>query len=274
MKTRKVFALMILLPAIGVMCYAGFHLLETQQIYQESNSNYEYLRNQVRGAESSVKAVYKADDFEEIYETDKTGDITNEIENKRKVYIPKFEIDFGLLKTINKDAAAWLYCPDTVIDYPVMKADDYSYYLNHLPDGTANANGSLFIDYNCASDFSEPLTVVYGHHMKSGTMFGSLVGYKDQKYYEEHPFMYLYTEQGNYRIEIMYGCLIGAGQWRERAFMYAENIEALLDYAAHNTTFESDVKYEEGDRIIALSTCSYEFNDARYVVIGILKSEY
>jgi len=102
-------------------------------------------------------------------------------------------------------------------------------------------------------------------------MFGSLKGYKQQDYFEKYPFMDLYTEQRNYRIELLYGFVIGAGQWRERALMYPENVLALLAYAAHNTTFKSEVKYEEGDRIIALSTCSYEFDDARYVVIGVLR---
>ena len=104
---------------------------------------------------------------------------------------------------------AWLYCPDTVIDYPVMKADDYSYYLKHLPDGTHNANGTLFLDYNCAPDFSDSLSVIYGHKMKSGKMFGSLEGYKKEGYYSEHPYMYLYTKQGKFRINLVYGCVIG-----------------------------------------------------------------
>jgi len=166
---------------------------------------------------------------------------------------------------------AWLYCPDTAIDYPVIKADDYAYYLTHLPDGAQNANGALFIDFNNAPDFTDQLTVIYGHNMKSGMMFGSLDEYKRQRHYDEHPYMYLYTEDANYRIELLYGCVIGAGQWRERAFMYKENINALIAYAADNTTFESVAKYSEGDRVIAMSTCSYEFEGARYVVIGILR---
>ena len=101
-------------------------------------------------------------------------------------------------------------------------------------------------------------------------MFGSLTGYKEQSYYEKHPYMDLYTKQGNYRIDLLYGCVVGAGQWREKAFMFKENKKALLSYAAFGTTFESNIKYKEGDKLVALSTCSYEFNDARYVVIGVL----
>ena len=240
MKKRGTLALLALLLGIGVMAFAGFRLLEARKVYQEGDAAYQEINGQVKRDEKPPAGGLR--------------------------------IDFEALRAVNEDAVAWLHSPGTAIDYPVMKAKDYSYYLRRLPDGTGNANGSLFIDYNCAPDFSGPLTVIYGHHMKSGKMFGSLKGYKDQTYYSKHPAMYLYTERGNYRIDLLYGCVIGAGQWRERAFMYPENVRALLAYAAHNTTFESDVKYEEGDKVIALSTCSYEFDNARYIVLGVLRA--
>ena len=190
------------------------------------------------------------------------------------VEIPAISIDFEALQAVNRDAVAWLYSPDTVIDYPVMRAKDYNYYLRHLPDGTRNNNGTLFIDYNW-TDFSDELAVVYGHNMRSGKMFGSLEYYKKQAYFEEHPYLYLYTAEGkNYRVDLLYGCVIGAGQWRQRAFMFKENLDALLAYAAHNTTFISEAEYAQGDRVVALSACSYAFDNARYVVVGVLRPEY
>ena len=263
---------MVLLLGIGVMVYAGAQIAETQHIYQEGSTAYNDLSIQVK---KSAPINFGESPTQQ---SDTDTEISHEIKGtsqsrEMQIYIPDFDIDFDMLKAINKDTAAWLYSPGTVIDYPVMEADDYNYYLYHLPDGTRNANGSLFIDYNCASDFSDRLTVIYGHHMKTGDMmFGSLKGYKNQEYYKEHPFMYLYTEKENYRIDILYGFVISAGQWREKAFMYEENLGAFLDYAIRNTTFKSEAKYEEGDKIVALSTCSYEFDDARYVVLGVLKT--
>jgi len=271
MRRHVIAAFIVLLLGIGVMTYAGSQLLKTEQIYREGNAVYELLSENVRGNDmTGFKTPVKT------LQTGQSSTQTPQTEGSQidpQADIPHLGIDFEALETINRDAVAWLYCPDTVIDYPVMRADDYCYYLDHLPDGTKNANGSLFLDYNCAPDFSDRLSVVYGHNMKSNRMFGSLMGYKDQSYYEAHPFMYLYTESGNYRIELLYGCVIGAGQWRDRAFMYEVNIRAFLTYAAYNTTFYNDTVYMEGDRIIALSTCSYEFDDARYVVAGILREE-
>ena len=256
-KRKRVVFWIILILSICTMLFAGYKLWEGRQVYLEGEQNYKQLADNVKLADLPVSHAENAAGAEP------------------DVQIPGMAIDFDKLREVNPDAVAWLYCPDTAIDYPVMKATDYSYYLDHLPDGTVNANGALFIDYNCAPDFSDSLTVVYGHHMKSGKMFGCLVGYKKQEYYEQHPYMYLYTAQGNYRVDLLYGCVIGAGEWRERAFMFEANLNALLSYADHNTTFESGTRYaEEGGRVIALSTCSYEFDDARYFVLGLLQPEY
>ncbi|MCL2125347.1 MAG: class B sortase [Oscillospiraceae bacterium] len=289
MKGRKrvFFAIPIILAGLAVMMFAGLRVIETKQLYREGNASYESIGNSVRkfsefgaalsdaewrGEQSAAlpDAGWREGQTAALRVVDVHGE-SDEAERVYDIYIPGVEIDFAALREINKDAAAWLYSPGTVIDYPVLESDNYSYYLNHLPDGTVNANGSLFIDYNSEPDFSGPLTVVYGHHMKSGSMFGSLVEYKRQEYFDEHPFMYLYAEHGDYRIDVMYGVVIGAGQWKERAFMYAENIDAFVEYAEANSTFVSGVVFEEGDRLVALSTCSYEFDDARYVVLGVLK---
>jgi sortase B len=250
-KTRRnrAIAWFLLAASLCVMAVAGYSLREPWQAYRESKDAYGELASQVRpGGPPDVP--------------------------EAAVEIPDMPIDFGGLQTVNPDAAAWLYSPGTVIDYPVMRATDYNYYLRHLPDGTYNVNGTLFIDYNNAPDFTDKLTVIYGHHMRSGAMFGSLKGYKGQDYFEKHPCMYLYTQQGNYRIDLLYGCVIGMNEWRERAFMYEANLDALLGYATSHTTFTSSAQYIPGDRIVAMSTCSYEFDGARYVVLGVLRAEW
>ena len=258
MKKRKINAvpaLLALLVGICLTAYAGRQLWETKQIYREGNMVYDGLADLVK--KNAAAGLSAAGSSGETYFPIPGLEIG-------------FEIDFDALAAVNKDTSAWLYSPDTAIDYPVLKSEDDTYYLTRLPDGTPNANGSLFIDCRNTPDFRDPLTVVYGHHMKSGRMFGSLEGYKKQEYYGKHPFMYLLTRQENYRIDLLYGCVIDAEIWRKETFMHAENIGVFLAYAQDNTTFESRVNDREGDRIVALATCSYEFDDARYVVIGIL----
>lgn len=104
-------------------------------------------------------------------------------------------MDFAALEGVNSDIVAWLYGADTGLNYPIVQAEDNDYYLYRLLDGTWNKNGTIFMDYVNRSDFSDQNTLVYGHHMKSGAMFGALVQYKKQEFYDAHPYLYLYTPQ-------------------------------------------------------------------------------
>ena len=251
---NTIIAYMLLTISFCAMLISGYQLWNIQREDHESHERYEQLVNKVR-----------PDGFVYVPPEVLSGYL-NDVE------ILEMSIDFMALKEISKNAVAWLYSPNTVIDYPVMRTYDYDQYLRHLPDGTYNTNGSLFIDYNNMPDFSDSLTVIYGHNMKTGWMFGSLEGYKSQTYFEKHPYMYLYTASDNFRIDLIYGFVIEASEWREKAFMYKENLHDLLSYAAYNTTFTSEVRYTGNERVVALSTCSYEFKGARYVVIGVLRS--
>ncbi|RFZ79608.1 class B sortase [Lacrimispora amygdalina] len=248
----------LLLAALCVIAWSGYRLWEARQMYVQGDQSYERLQDLVRQPENAADG----------------AEADSNLPQEPQAEAPALFIDFDALWKAGIDAAAWLYCPDTPINYPVMRADDYDWYLHHLPDGTYNANGSLFLDFNGPADFSGNLSIIYGHNMKNGKMFGSLTGYKKQAYFEQHPSMYLYTQEENYRVDLMYGCVIGAGEWRDRAFMFETNLDALLSYAAYNTTFDSGLSRAEGDRVIVFSTCSYEFNDARYVVLGLLRPEY
>ena len=251
---KNVLAGLLLIIALGVMAFSGCRLWSIHQMYAQGDHSYEQLAGLVHRTLPAVS----------MQKDQTTGP-----------EIPEISVDFAALQEVNEDGIAWLYNPGTAIDYPVVRATDYDWYLHHLPDGTYNSNGTLFLDYNNPDDFSGRLNIIYGHHMKSGKMFGSLMGYKEQEYFQEHPCLYLYTaEQGNFRIELLYGCVIGAGQWRDRAFMFEGNLDSLLSYASHHTTFQSEAAYTDNDRFLVLSTCSYEFDGARYVVIGKMIPEY
>ena len=254
---KNIAAGIILILSLFVMGITGYKLWESNQIYREANESYDQLIAMVRPGNLQAKTNIN----EEI----------NELSDELPDEDLRMAVDFAALKTINNDGVAWLYGPGSVIDYPVMQARDYDYYLHHLPNGKYNANGSLFIDYNNASDFSDRLTIIYGHNMNSGRMFGSLTKYKEQSYFDENPHMYLFTEQQDYRIDFVYGCMIAAGEWRDRAFMYQVNTDSLLSYADYHSTFTSGVTHTPDDRVIVLSTCSNDFNDARYILIGILR---
>ena len=179
-------------------------------------------------------------------------------------------VDFALLRETNSDIAGWLYCPDTPIDLPVVQGADNAYYLSHLFDGTPNNTGTLFLDAGNAGDFSDPITVLYGHNLKNGAMFGTLARFKDPEYFEAHPDFWLLTPEGNYRAALTAGCVIPADDPFYAVPHQPENALALVKAAMENTALPASEQVSWQDRFLVLSTCSYEFENARYILIGRL----
>lgn len=179
-------------------------------------------------------------------------------------------IDFETLLENNRDVVGWLYCPDTVIHYPVARGKDNDYYLHRGLDGNYLYCGTLFADYRNGEPGEDANYIIYGHSMRNGTMFGTLANYKQQAYYDQHPVMYYLTPNGNYKLELFAGLVV---KHNDRAYLPKQSKEEffqlLQDYKA-KSTFQSDVVPEHTDTIVTLSTCSYEFDNARYLVIGRL----
>lgn len=179
-------------------------------------------------------------------------------------------VDFAKLTARNADVIGWLYCADTPINYPVVQAKDNDKYLHAGLDGKYLRSGTLFVDYRNDAIGEDRQFIVYGHSMKNKTMFGSLMGYKKQEYYEAHPVLYYLTPDAEYRIELFAGCVMKVLQ-----IIYQPNpgTAEYADYLAEmrsKSTFHSDVVVTPEDAVVVLSTCSYEFDNARYVALGKL----
>ena len=184
---------------------------------------------------------------------------------------PQFQPDFEMLKGINDDIAGWLISEGTVINYPVVQGSDNSYYLSHLFNGSRNRMGTLFIDCDNAPAFEDSNTIIYGHHMKSGAMFASLLGYREQTYYNAYPTMLLLTPEGNYKVELFAGYITpAASDIYRKTFSSDDAFAQYLKDVRAKSDFFSDVEVTPQDHIITLSTCTYEYDEARYVVQGKL----
>lgn len=222
--------------------------------------------------ETGDKAYEKlAESVKEDEEPDK-GPASSEAEEKG-LEEEILAVNLEAAQDVNSDIMAWLNCPDTVIDYPVCQGEDNAYYLTHLADGTYNRNGCLFMDCGNAKDFSDDNTIIYGHHMASGKMFASLVRYADQSYYDAHPVMYLTAGDQQYEIEIFSGYATTADS---SAYMIncgsKKEFVGWLKGICEKSDFKADaMEISTSDRIVTLSTCAYDFQDARYVVHGRLK---
>ena len=181
------------------------------------------------------------------------------------------QADFAALSEVNPDIAAWLILEGSRINYPVVQGADNSFYLSHLFDGTPNPSGALFIDSYNEPGFADQNTVIYGHNMKDDSMFSTLLAYRSQEFFEQHPQMLLLTPRGNYLVELFAGYQTGiaADSWRH-TFADASDFESWVSRSKERSDFTSDVEVLPTDRLLTLSTCSFAFDNARYVLVGKL----
>lgn len=190
------------------------------------------------------------------------------------------EVDFAeLTANINADIYAWIYIPDTEIDYPVLQhPTDNSYYLNYNLDGSKGYPGCIYSeDYN-TKDFSDPNTVLYGHNMKNGTMFAGLHKYADMDYLMEHPYVYIYTPERLYVYEIYAAYeysnahLLLNYDFDNKVF-FGEYLDEIRELRSMNHNIKDDVEVTTEDNILTLSTCITNKPNNRYLVQGVLLNE-
>jgi len=177
------------------------------------------------------------------------------------------EVDFDALTALNSQIVAWIRTEDGVINYPVVQGTDNEYYLNHLVDGTVNRNGSIFMDFRNGADFSDHNTFLYGHNMLDGAMFASLSLYSTPGYYDTHRELQLLTPSGDFRLQVFAGCVApGNSDLYQLTFTGEEDRAAYLEKIFVLSEFQTDVQVSVSDRLVTLSTCAYDYEDARYLL--------
>lgn len=251
-KSVKIALLSICAVLLLVFAFSAYKIFSTLIGYKVAENTYNDMANQFVSVAASP--------------TPAPPEVTAEPIEKSPI-----NVDFAGLKAKSADTVGWIYSPDTPINYPIAHTDNNFYYLDHILGGDANGNGNIFIDCKCASDFSDKNTLVYGHNMNDGSMFASLRNYREAEYYPDHPSLYISTPDKNYRLDLFTGFVTEpTSETYAYRFDEPEQFEAYLETVTAKSTFKSDVKVSAEDRIVTLSTCTYEFDDARYVVIGKL----
>lgn len=177
----------------------------------------------------------------------------------------------------NVDMAAWIQIPDTPVDYPVMWTPrDEEYYLMRGFDGKSNQNGCLILDTDsCLNPLTTNL-IIHGHNMKSGEMFGSLMKYQNEEYYQAHKEIILYTPecQRNYEVIAVFPSQVY--KKKDKVFKFYQffraDTEEEFDYFYNNikklSLYDTGVTAEFGDHFLTLSTCAYHVTNGRFVVIA------
>ena len=197
------------------------------------------------------------------------------------VSVPERVIDIAnLQETVNPDIYAWIYVPGTKVDYPILQhPTDDTYYLNYNLDGKKGYPGCIYSEkqYN-SKDFTDACTVLYGHNMKNGTMFGSLHRYEDEDFFYENRYIYVYTPERLlvYKIFAAYEYSnehLLANNDFESAYSFARFFLMAKDRRSMHHIFDEDVELTGEEHIITLSTCINGKPENRFLVQGVLINE-
>lgn len=178
------------------------------------------------------------------------------------------KVDWDTMIAKYPDLKAWISQKDTVINYPIAQAENNSKYLHHLLSGEYQTKGTLFIDYRNAIPFSgDFVTIIYGHRMKDGSMFWTVGDYRKQEYYDEHPTFFLQTPEKDYTMQVFAYVPIPADSSLYNPYVSTDEDKAkYLSLIESKNVLSTDVTVTPQDHIVMLSTCTYEYDNARAVV--------
>lgn len=234
---KKMVLNIILAVSAAVFCFSGWKLYSYYKSYQQADNEYKKIRKEV---------------------TDKGHK----------------EIDFKKLKKINSDVIGWIYIPGTEIDYPIVKGDDNEEYLHKTFDGTDNSSGSIFMDKNGKKDFQAEHNILYGHHMRNGSMFADLLEFREQSFVNKHHQIILYTPQKTLKLRVIAAYARKADTKIPVTFGDQRQKLSYLDEILRQSEIQTEVRSKKKiQKIYTFVTCSYESEDNRTFVHAIESGE-
>lgn len=172
------------------------------------------------------------------------------------------------LKSINSDYKMWIQIENTNINYPVVQGSDNDYYLKHNFRKESNISGTVFVE--SANDIDNDKNIIlYGHNMRNGTMFNNITNYKEESFFNEDNKISIIMNNTLYEYEV-FSVYVKNVSEVNLAIGFA-NEDEFINYAyneADESLYKKDVDFSAEDNLITLVTCSYEFTDARTIVVA------
>lgn len=183
-------------------------------------------------------------------------------------------LDLSYLQESNQDVTGWIVIPGTVISYPLLQGEDNQYYLKHTWRGEYNSVGSIFADHRNSADLGDFNTILYGHFIRNGSMFGSLNRYQEADYWREHPSIYLVHGGSVYRYDIFAAYETDVkGHVYQLGFPDRESRESYLSSCLEASVLDTGITPDGGARVLTLSTCTNRDDTSRWVVQAVLARE-
>lgn len=209
-------------------------------------------------------------------EYQKIQDLVINTEKKDDTKEETFSVDFEKLLEINSDVVGWIrFDEPSEINYPVVQGRDNEEYLKRTFEANTNKLGTLFVDVNNPGDFSGRNTFIYGHNMKNGSMFAQLLKYKDDSFYKEHPYFYIYTPDGKVRTYEIFSAGVVKDTSDSYIMDYADDaaFQTYIDYIKQQSAYPTSAEVTTASKIVSLSTCTNVRDDERFLVHGVMIKE-
>lgn len=254
---RRVRALIILLLAAVFTVSSGMLVHELIQ-YRQGEKTYD-----------EAKKIAKIPDFSKIKSQKNTATASDSSGGSTgDPYAGALSrMDFTALKKVNSDIFGWILIPNTVISYPLLDGNSNRYYLQHTWKKQKSVVGAIFLEQKNSASLSEFNTIVYGHNMKNGSMFGTLKKYGDRNYWKAHPFIYLTTSSGSRQYEIFAAYEVSTqGKTYQVEFSSEAAKASFLSYCRKHSVISTGISPKSYDYILTLSTCTGHGHTTRWVV--------
>lgn len=184
---------------------------------------------------------------------------------------------YAYLYATNNEMAGWINIPNSNIDMQIVKAPDNEKYLKTDFYGNYSRYGCPFMDYRNDSRELMQNTIIYGHHMSDGFVFSDLDKYKKVEGFAESPIINFDTIYASYKFKIYSVIITNAREADDNGYIFnytapefatPENFMAYIKALDERSLYKTGVNIQSTDKLLTLSTCTYDFNDARLVVIG------
>ncbi len=294
---------LLMLVALGVFIFSGYTLYGFYKEYKKGSDEYDNLEDSYAVENQTEDFDALEDDevlkaFQSIEEAEaesgedgaSVGSVTGDsaagkfaghevktvTENGKKVTLPVMAnpIDFEELESVNEDIVGWLRIRALDISYPVVQAEDNDFYLHRTFEKTDNFAGCLFLNYLNRPDLTDQNTIVYGHNMKNGSMFGKLKQFREEGTYEKSKFFWIFTPDFIYQYRIFAATVVNKTGLTYQTAFTDEQFDEFIDYAFEHSEIDAgEVEVTKEDRIVTLSTCTGD-DSTRFAVMGKLAQVY
>ncbi len=266
LKTRKADFWYRMIICVCILVFAGSitKLIMIFHEYNSAKSEYDNLEDEFLAdvaVEDVTSGALATGESVEVVQTDENG-------KKTSFIFKPLSVDFASLKKTNKDVVGWIQFETFSLSYPIVQDSGNNYYLNHTFKKQKNSSGAIFIGPNNKSGFQDTNTVIYGHNMKNGTMFGLLGRYKEKVFYQYNQYFRIYTPNGTQRYQIfsVYRAAVNGSAYTIWGSAGGTEYGKWIKELKKNSMYDTGVSVSENDSIVTLSTCITGEDSKRLVV--------